>query len=167
MAESVPNPSPASRLRSLINAPDILVLPGVFDGFSTRLVERMGYTAAFITGSGVSESRLGQPDVGLMGLEENVAAARAIAACSDLLLLADADTGYGNPVNVHHTVRAFERAGVAGLMLEGQVWPKRCGHLKGKEGISAEEMVQKIPAAPEPRAGPDFRIKSRTHVLAT
>src|SRR5437762_12536704 len=76
MAKSAPKASPAKRLRALINAPDILVLPGVFDGFSTRLVEKMGYTAAFITGSGVSESRLGQPDVGLMGLEENVAAAQ-------------------------------------------------------------------------------------------
>src|SRR5438046_1019824 len=167
MAKSAPKASPAKRLRALINAPDILVLPGVFDGFSTRPVERMGYTAAFITGSGVSESRLGQPDVGLMGLEENVSAARAIAACSDLLLLADADTGYGNALNVYHTVRAFERAGVAGLMLEDQVWPKRCGHLKGKEVISAEEMVQKIRAAAEARVDLDFVIKSRTDVLAT
>ena len=160
-------PTPASHLRSLINAPEILVLPGVFDGFSTRLVEKMGYTCAFITGSGVSESRMGQPDVGLMGLDENVAAARAIAACSNLALLADGDTGYGNALNVYHTVRAFERAGVAGLMLEDQVWPKRCGHLKGKEVISAEEMVQKIRAAAEARADPDFVIKSRTDVLAT
>jgi 2-methylisocitrate lyase-like PEP mutase family enzyme len=106
MTQSVLAESPSRRLRALINAPDILVLPGVFDGFSTRLVEKIGYTAAFITGSGISESRLGQPDVGLMGLEANVAAARAIAACSNLLLLADADTGYGNPINVHHTVRA-------------------------------------------------------------
>src|SRR5437773_2505539 len=166
MARQDPKPSPASRLRALMNAPDILVLPGVFDGFSTRLVEKMGYTAAFITGSGVSESRLGQPDVGLMGLEENVAAARAIAACSNLALLADADTGYGNPINVHHTVRAFERAGVAGLMLEDQVWPKRCGHLKGKEVIPAEEMVQKIRAAADARVDPDFVIKSRTDALA-
>jgi 2-methylisocitrate lyase-like PEP mutase family enzyme len=110
---------------------------------------------------------LGQPDVGLMGMEENVAAARAIAACSDLLLIADADTGYGNALNVYHTVRAFERAGVAGLMLEDQVWPKRCGHMKGKEVISADEMVQKIRAAAEARVDPDFVIKSRTDVLAT
>jgi 2-methylisocitrate lyase-like PEP mutase family enzyme len=160
-------PSPGKRLRALIEAPEILVLPGVFDGFSTRLVSRHGYVAAFITGSGVSETRLGQPDVGLMGLDENVAAARAIAACSDLLLLADGDTGYGNALNVYHTVRAFERAGVAGLMLEDQVWPKRCGHMRGKEVISAEEMVQKIRAASEARVDPDFVIKSRTDVLAT
>ena len=167
MTQSFPAESSARRLRTLIDARNILVLPGVFDGFSARLVEKMGYTAAFITGSGISESRLGQPDVGLMGLEENVAAARAIAACSNLLLLADADTGYGNPVNVHHTVRAFERAGAAGLMLEDQVWPKRCGHLKGKEVISADEMVQKIRAAADARVDPDFVIKSRTDVLAT
>ncbi len=160
-------PSPGKRLRALIEAPDILVLPGVFDGFSTRLVSKHGYVAAFITGSGVSETRLGQPDVGLMGLDENVAAARAIAACSDLLLLADADTGYGNALNAYYTVRAFERAGVAGLMLEDQVWPKRCGHMRGKEVISAEEMVQKIRAASEARVDPDFVIKSRTDVLAT
>jgi 2-methylisocitrate lyase-like PEP mutase family enzyme len=167
MAKSAPKASPGKRLRALIEAPDILILPGVFDGFSTRLVSKLGYTAAFITGSGVSESRLGQPDVGLMGLDENVAAARAMAACSELPLLADGDTGYGNVLNVYHTVRAFERAGVAGLMLEDQVWPKRCGHLKGKEVISAEEMVQKIRAAAEARVDPDFVIKSRTDVLAT
>ena len=162
MRESV-----GKRLRRLIDAPQILALPGVFDGFSTRLVERAGYVAAFITGSGVSEARLGQPDVGLMGLEENVAAARAMTACSELLLLADGDTGYGNAVNVYHTVRAFERAGVAGVMLEDQVWPKRCGHMEGKEVISAEEMVEKIRAASAARSDPDFVIKSRTDVLAT
>jgi len=167
MVNAVPAASPAKRLRALIEAPEILVLPGVFDGFSTRLVEKLGYTAAFITGSGVSESRIGQPDVGLMGLDENVAAARAIAACSDLMLLADGDTGYGNALNAYHCVRAFERAGVAGLMLEDQVWPKRCGHMKGKEVISAEEMAQKIRAAAEARVDPDFVIKSRTDVLAT
>jgi len=159
--------SAGAHLKELIAAPHILVLPGVFDGFSTRLVERAGYPAAFITGSGVSETRLGQPDVGLMGLDENVAAARAMAACSNLLLLADGDTGYGNAVNVYHTVRAFERAGVAGMMLEDQVWPKRCGHMKGKEVIAADEMVEKIRAAAASRNDPDFVIKSRTDVLAT
>jgi len=159
--------SAGKRLKRLIAAPRILALPGVFDGFSTRLVERACYPAAFITGSGVSEARLGQPDVGMMGLDENVAAARAMTACSDLLLLADGDTGYGNAVNVFHTVRAFERAGVAGIMLEDQVWPKRCGHMKGKEVIAAEEMVEKVRAAAAARGDPDFVIKSRTDVLAT
>ncbi len=159
--------SKAKALRDLINAPEILVLPGVFDGFSARLLRHAGFTAAFVTGSGVSEARLGQPDVGIMGLDENVATTRAIAACSDLILLADGDTGYGNAVNVFHTVRAFERAGAAGLMLEDQVWPKRCGHMKGKEVIPADEMVQKIRAAATARTDPDFIIKSRTDSLAT
>ena len=159
--------SPGKRLKALIHAPEILVLPGVFDGFSARLVRHSGYDAAFITGSGVSESRLGQVDVGLMGLEENVAAARAMAACADLVLLADGDTGYGNAINVNHTVRAFERAGVAGVMIEDQVWPKRCGHMKGKEVIPADEMVQKVRAASEARSDPDFVIKARTDSLAT
>lgn len=159
--------SPGKRLRKLINAPEIAVMPGVFDGFSTRLVEQAGYPVAFITGSGIAESRMGQPDVGIMGLEENVAGARAIAACTGMALIADGDTGYGNAINVWHTVRAFERAGVGGVMLEDQVWPKRCGHMKGKEVISAEEMVQKLHAAAEARIDPDFVIKSRTDVLAT
>jgi 2-methylisocitrate lyase-like PEP mutase family enzyme len=159
--------SPGKRLRRMINAPEIMAMPGVFDGFSTRLVEQAGYGAAFITGSGISESRMGQPDVGIMGLEENVAGARALVACTGMALLADGDTGYGNAINVWHTVRAFERAGVGGVMLEDQVWPKRCGHMKGKEVISAEEMVQKIHAASEARIDPDFVLKSRTDVLAT
>lgn len=159
--------SNAKILRTLITAPEILVLPGIFDGFSARLVEHCGYKAAFVTGSGVSETRLGQPDVGLMGLEENVAAVRAMSACTALIILADGDTGYGNAVNVYHTVRAFERAGASGMMLEDQVWPKRCGHMKGKEVISAEEMEQKIRAAVEGRIDSDFVIKSRTDTLAT
>lgn len=158
---------PTPSLRTLIEAPEILVLPGVFDGFSARLTEHAGFTAAFVTGSGVSETRLGQPDVGLMGLDENVAAVRAMAACTNLLLLADGDTGYGNAVNVYHAVRAFEQAGAAGLMLEDQVWPKRCGHMRGKQVIDAEEMAQKIRAAAAARRDPDFIIKSRTDVLAT
>lgn len=155
------------RLRELINAPEILALPSCFDGFSARIIEYSGFEAAFITGSGVSESRLGQPDVGIMGLEENVAGCRAMAACSDLILLADGDTGYGNAINAYHTVRAFERAGVHGVMLEDQVWPKRCGHMKGKEVIPMDEMVEKIRAASEARVDKDFIIKSRTDTLAT
>jgi len=159
--------SKTKQLRDAIYAPEILIQPGVFDGFSTRLVEHMGYPTAFITGSGVSESRMGQVDVGIMGLEENVAAVRSIAACSNLALLADGDTGYGNAVNAFHTVRAFERAGAAGMMLEDEVWPKRCGHMRGKEVIPQDEMVQKLRAACEARVDPDFVIKSRTDTLAT
>lgn len=160
-------PSLCRQLRDLINAPKLLVLPGAYDGYSARLISQFGYPAAFVTGSGVSEARLGQPDVGLLGLDENVAAVRSIFACSGMALLADADTGYGNALNVWHTVRAYEQAGAAGIMLEDQVAPKRCGHMRGKEVISAEEMVQKIQAAADARRDKDFVIKSRTDVLAT
>lgn len=160
-------PSHARTLRSLIESPEILVMPGVFDGFSARLVEKGPFKAAFITGSGLSESRLGQVDVGLMGLEENLAGSRMLAERCNLPLIADGDTGYGNAVNVYHMVRAFERAGVAGVMVEDQVWPKRCGHMAGKEVIGAEEMVEKIRAAAEARRDPDFLIKARTDAYGT
>jgi 2-methylisocitrate lyase-like PEP mutase family enzyme len=152
----------SAELRSLIEAPDILVMPGAFDGFSARLIERAGYQAAFISGAGVSESRLGLPDVGIAGLAEAVSAARDIAACIGLPVIADADTGYGNAVNVHFTIRAFEGAGVAGVMIEDQVWPKRCGHLAGKEVIGAEEMAGKVAAAVGARTSPDLVIMART-----
>lgn len=154
-------------LRTLIDAPEILVMPGVFDGYSARLVEQAGYPAGFISGAGLSEALLGQPDVGLMGFELNVNACRALAACCSIPLLADADTGYGNGVNVYHLVRAFEQAGLAGIMLEDQTWPKRCGHMSGKSVVSAEEMVEKLRAAVAARRDPDFIIKSRTDAFAT
>jgi 2-methylisocitrate lyase-like PEP mutase family enzyme len=154
--------SAAARLRAMIEAPQILVMPGVFDGFSNRLVEASGFAAAFVTGSGLSEARLGEPDVGIMGMEENLAGVRALVASTSLPLLADADTGYGNAINAFYTVQAFERSGVAGVMIEDQVWPKRCGHMAGKELISAEEMVQKIRAAVDARRDPNFVIKART-----
>ena len=153
--------------RRLMNAPEILVLPGVYDGYSTRLVEHAGYRAAFITGAGISEGFMGWADVGIMGFRENLEACRAMAGCTGMALFADGDTGYGNAVNVHFTARGFEDAGLAGVMIEDQVWPKRCGHMKGKEVISLEEGVEKIRAAAEARRDPDFVIKSRTDTLAT
>ena len=154
--------SKGQRLKELIDARDGLVMIGVFDGFSARLVERMGYQAALVSGAGLSESRLGRPDVGIMDLTENVAGVKAIAACTDLLLIADGDTGYGNAVNVYFTVQEFERAGAAGVMIEDQVWPKRCGHMAGKQVIPADEMVEKVRAAVEARHDKDFVIKART-----
>lgn len=154
-------------LRALIEAPQILVLPGVFDGYSARLIEQAGFPAGFISGAGLSEALLGQPDIGLMGLETNVSACRALAACCNVPLLADGDTGYGNAVNVYHMVREFEGAGIAGLMIEDQTWPKRCGHMSGKSVVSAEEMVQKLHAAVEARRDREFVIKSRTDAFAT
>jgi 2-methylisocitrate lyase-like PEP mutase family enzyme len=141
-------------------------MPGIYDGFSAKLVEACGFKAAFITGSGISESRLGWPDVGLMGLAENLEACRVLARSTTLPLLGDGDTGYGNAVNVHFAVSAFEQAGLAGVMFEDQTWPKRCGHMAGKELIDADEMVQKVRAAAEGRSNPDFVIMARTDAAA-
>lgn len=154
--------SPGTRLKALFDQKQIVIAPGVYDGFSARLVEKMGFQTAAISGAGVSESRLGWADRGLMGFEENLANARRLADCSGLLLQADADTGYGNAVNVHFVVRAFEKAGMAAVMIEDQSWPKRCGHMAGKSVISAEEMVSKIKAAVDARKDSKFVIKART-----
>lgn len=159
--------SPGKRLKAQLNQGNIVITPGIFDGFSARMAEASGFQAAIISGAGVSESSLGVPDVGLMGYEENLRVSRALAACISLPLIADVDTGYGNAVNVFHTVQGFEQAGVAGVMIEDQVWPKRCGHMEGKEVISAEEHAEKIRAAVEARHDPDFVIKARTDALAT
>jgi len=159
---NTPNASPGARLAALIDSPEITIAPGVYDGFTARLVEKMGFATASISGAGTSESRLGWADRGLMGLEENLANARRIADCSGLLLQADADTGYGNAMNVYFVVRAFEKAGMAAVMIEDQVWPKRCGHMAGKSVVPAEEMVAKIKAAVDARHDPSFVIKART-----
>lgn len=153
--------------RKLMNDPKTLLLHGVFDGYSTRLVEKAGFPAAFITGSGISEAYMGWADLGVMGFRENLEACRYLVSCTNMALFADGDTGYGNAVNTYFTVRGFEDAGVAGVMIEDQVWPKRCGHMKGKEVISLSEGVEKIRAAAEARRDPDFIIKSRTDTLAT
>lgn len=158
--------SKGARLKALINAPEILITPGIYDGFSARLVERAGFKTASISGAGTSESRLGWADRGIMGFEDNLANARRLAECTDLLLQADADTGYGNALNVYFVVRAFEKAGMAAIMIEDQVWPKRCGHMAGKAVIPAEEMVQKIKAAADARQDSGFVIKARTDAIA-
>ena len=153
--------------RALVEGPEILVLPGVFNGYSVRLVEASGFKAAAISGAGVSENLLGWPDRGILGFEENLRVCSYLADCSGLPLLADADTGYGNGVNVHFTVRAFEKAGLAALSIEDQVSPKRCGHMAGKAVIPIEEMAQKVRAAVNARRDPDFMIRARTDAAAT
>ncbi|MBT5047675.1 MAG: isocitrate lyase/PEP mutase family protein [Rhodospirillaceae bacterium] len=155
--------SKGAKLRALIEAPEILICPGIYDGYSARMAAKYGYRTAVISGAGVSECHLGWADKGIMGYEENVRVCRALAECSDdLLLQADADTGYGNAVNVHFVVRGFEAAGMAAVMIEDQVWPKRCGHLVGKSVIPAGEMVDKVKAAVDARRDDQFVIKART-----
>ena len=153
--------------RTLVEAKEILVLPGVFNGYSVRLVERFGYKAAAISGAGLSESLLGFADRGILTFDQNLRACEQLAACTSVPLLADADTGYGNALNVHFVARAFERAELAAISIEDQVWPKRCGHLAGKAVISAREMADKVKAAVDTRHDPDFMIRARTDAAAT
>jgi 2-methylisocitrate lyase-like PEP mutase family enzyme len=153
--------------RTLVEAQEILVLPGVFNGYSVRLVERYGYKAAAISGAGLSEGLLGFADRGILTFDQNLQACRALAACTSIPLLADADTGYGNALNVHFVTRAFEQAGVAAISIEDQISPKRCGHLAGKAVIPAREMADKIKAAVDARHDGDFMIRARTDAAAT
>jgi 2-methylisocitrate lyase-like PEP mutase family enzyme len=154
------------RLRELLARPKPLMAPGAADALTARLIAKQGFEAIYMTGAGTTAVRLGMPDVGLLTMNEMVDNARAIADASQLPLVADADTGYGGPVNVQRTVRAYERAGVAGIHIEDQQWPKRCGHLAGKSLIPAEEMAAKIRAGLDARHDQDFVLIARSDALA-
>ena len=153
-------------MRALLDSGQTIVAPGVFDSLSARLVEEAGFPAVYMTGFGTSAALIGRPDVGLLTMTEMAGNAGRIAACVDIPVIADADTGYGNPLNVIRTVGAYEAAGVAGIHIEDQVAPKKCGHLEGKQVIPAEEMAQKIRAAVEARTQPEFVIIARTDARA-
>ena len=152
--------------RQLMSDQRGLVVPGAYDGVSAKLVERAGFPVVYMTGYGVSASRLGMPDMGFAGLAEMADQARNMAAAVSIPLIADADTGYGNALNVRRTVSAYEAGGVAGLHLEDQELPKRCGHLAGKRVVPAEEFAGKIRAAVEVRTDPDLVIIARTDAIA-
>ena len=139
--------SKASVYRELLKSGEFIVAPGVYDGYSVRLVERAGFRTAATSGAAISNALLGIADIGVMTLTENVDHCRNLTRCVAIPLTADADNGYGNPVNVHHAVRLFEEAGVAGINIEDQVAPKRCGHMPGKEVVPVAEMIKKIEAA--------------------
>lgn len=153
--------SNARKLREQLNASGLVRAPGVYDGITARLVEQAGFSAAYMTGAGTSMS-LGYPDYGLLTQSEMVNNASVITRTIDIPLIADADTGYGNELNVTRTVNEYERAGVAAIHIEDQVNPKRCGHLAGKELIPLDEYVAKIRAAVAARRDPDFMIIART-----
>jgi 2-methylisocitrate lyase-like PEP mutase family enzyme len=139
----------------------LLIAPGCFDGLSARLVEEAGFEAAYLSGGAVARS-MGIPDIGLVTLSESVDRAAQVVSTIKIPVIADADTGYGNAVNLVRTVREFERAGVAAIHIEDQITPKRCGHLDGKEVISLPEMEKKLQAALQTRVDPDFCIIART-----
>jgi 2-methylisocitrate lyase-like PEP mutase family enzyme len=154
------------RLRELLARPKVLMAPGAADALAARLIAKYGFEAIYMTGAGTTAVRLGMPDVGLLTMNEMVDNARAIADASQLPLIADADTGYGGPINVQRTVRSYERAGVAAIHIEDQQWPKRCGHLAGKSLIPVEEMQAKIRAGLDARVDQDFVLIARTDALA-
>ncbi|HLN65963.1 MAG TPA: oxaloacetate decarboxylase [Streptosporangiaceae bacterium] len=159
-------PRGPARLRALLESGQTIVAPGAFDPLSARLVEEAGFPAVYMTGFGTSAALIGRPDVGLLTMTEMAGNAGRIAACVDIPVIADADTGYGNPLNVIRTVGAYEAAGVAGMHIEDQVAPKKCGHMEGKLVIPAEEMAEKVRAAVEARTQPDFVIIARTDARA-
>lgn len=151
----------AVRLRELLSREQILVAPGAYDALTARMIEKVGFEAVYMTGGGTVNSLTGLPDNGLVTLTEMAMNARYIVQATTIPLISDADTGYGNAVNTMRTVWEFERAGVAGIHLEDQVAPKRCGHLEGKDVVSVEEMVGKIQAACAARNDPNFVIIAR------
>jgi 2,3-dimethylmalate lyase len=159
-------PGGAARLRALLESGQTIVAPGAFDPLAARLVEEAGFPAVYMTGFGTSAALIGRPDVGLLTMTEMAGNAGRIADCVDIPVIADADTGYGNPLNVIRTVGAYEAAGVAGIHIEDQVAPKKCGHMEGKLVIPAQEMAAKVRAAVEARTQPEFVIIARTDARA-
>ena len=154
-------------LKRLIRDRPILVVPRVHDCISALSAQKAGFKAVQVSGFGVAAALLGKPDFGLLTYAENLMMTRYIAQAVDVPVMADADTGYGNALNVYRTVQGFEDAGVAGLNIEDQVYPKKCGHMEGKAVIPAEEMVQKVRAAVDARRDPDLVICARTDAIAT
>ena len=156
---------PSTALRKLIAGDEIIVAPGVYDGMSARLVQRAGFAAVYATGGGIARS-MGYPDLGLLGLTEVADRLSVIVEHAGVPVIADADTGYGNTLNVRRTIREFERAGVAALHLEDQTFPKRCGHLDDKTVVPRGEMVQKLRAARDAASDADLVLIARTDAIA-
>jgi len=155
-----------TRLKNLILAPDILIMPGAHDSLVARIIEKAGFQAVTLGGYAATASLLGKPDVSLLTMTEMVEYTRRICSAVDLPVFTDGDTGYGNVTNVYRTVKEMERAGAAGMFIEDQMFPKRCGHMEGKQVVPTEEMVAKIKAALDARTDPDFVIMARTDALA-
>ncbi len=155
------------KLKQLVEARNGLIVPGAFNALSAKVIADLGFQAIYVTGAGVTNMWFGMPDQGFMGLHEIADHTARIRDAVDVPLIVDADTGFGNALNVVHTVRTLERAGADCIQLEDQVAPKRCGHFSGKEVISTEEAVSKIKAAVDTRRAPDFLIMARTDAAAT
>lgn len=161
-------PSAAEQLRTMLAKPDILVMPGCFDAMSARLVQQAGFEVVFMSGFCVSAARLGLPDTGLISYQEMVSQGQTICNAVTIPVIGDGDTGYGNVLNVKRTVQGYAQAGFACVMIEDQMWPKRCGHTKGKQVVEPKEAYARIQAAVDAReAGADILIMARTDARAT
>lgn len=154
------------RLKALVSRRDATTVPGAANAMFSRVIEDLGFEAVYVTGAGIANMRLGAPDVGLTTLSEVADTVSSIADAVDLPLIVDADTGFGNAVNMVRTMRLLERAGAAAIQIEDQVFPKKCGHFTGKEVIPADEMVQKIKAAVDTRHDQDLMVIARTDARA-
>lgn len=152
--------------RQLLQQPGIIVAPGAYDCLTAMIIQQAGFPAVYMTGAGTSVARLGYPDLALATLTEMVSNARDIVEAVNVPVIADADTGYGEVLNIQRTIRQYERSGVAAVHIEDQEYPKRCGHLDNKRVISMEDMVRKIRAAVDARTDDDFVIIVRTDALA-
>src|SRR3954470_10410850 len=155
-----------SRVQAILDEHKSIVFPGVYDTLSAKLAARAGFPMAFISGYSVAATAIGEPDLGLLTQTELVAQARRVCGAVKIPIIVDADTGYGNPLNVIRTVRELIDAGAAGCFLEDQQWPKKCGHMRGKRVIEREEYIDKIRAAVDTRGDADFFIVARTDALA-
>lgn len=154
------------KLRELIERPGITMVPGAYDAFSARLIEAVGFDAVYMTGFGTAASTLGYPDIGLLTLTDMVTNVKNIADAVTIPVIADADTGYGNHLNVIRTVEEYEKAGSAAIQIEDQISPKRCGHMEGHKLVSSGEMVAKIRAAVKARKDKDMVIIARTDAIS-
>ena len=160
-------PSENHAVHPLVAEHRMMVVPGVYDVLSAKIAERAGFPAVVLTGYGLAASHLGEPDVGLLTQTEVLETARRVTAAVAIGVIVDGDTGYGGPLNVQRMVRELVAMGARGVLLEDQCWPKRCGHMRGKEVIPAEEHAAKIRAAVDARGDTPFVITARTHALAT
>lgn len=155
------------KMRDLFAEKNFIVAPGAHDALTAAIIGKLGFDAVYMTGYGQSASHLGKPDVGLMTMSEMVMRAANMVEAAGVPVIADADTGFGNAVNVMRTVREYEKAGVAVIQLEDQVMPKKCGHMVGRQVVGLDEMVGKIKAAVDARINPDFMIMARTDARTT
>ena len=156
----------ATRIHRILDQVGSLAFPGVYDTLSAKLARQAGFPVAFISGYSVAATAIGEPDMGLLTQTEMIERARRVCGSVDIPIIVDADTGYGNPLNVYRTIKELIATGAAGCFLEDQVWPKKCGHMRGKRVVERDEYIQKIRAAVEARGSADFFIVARTDALA-